>query len=92
MDVALWDITGKAAGVPIYKLLGTQRYEIRVYATYPPRHENPEEYGREARELMEAGFQAYKIHPGVLPHQGRHRDGDPGTKHSWGRSTANARP
>lgn len=67
VDVALWDIAGKAADVPIYKLLGTQRYETQVYATYPPRHENPEGYGREARELMEAGFQAYKIHPGVLP-------------------------
>ena len=66
VDVALWDIAGKQAGVPVYKLLGTQRYETEVYATYPPRHESSEGYVREAKELLEQGFRAYKIHPGVM--------------------------
>ena len=66
VDIALWDIAGKQAGVPIHKLLGTQRYETEVYATYPPRHETPDGYVREAEELMYEGFSAYKIHPGVM--------------------------
>ena len=66
VDVALWDITGKAAGLPIYKLLGTQRYETEVYGTYPPRHHSPDGYVREAREMVSRGFRAYKIHPGVM--------------------------
>ena len=66
VDVALWDIAGKAAGVPVYKLLGASRDETEVYATYPPRHETPEGYFGEAQQLMEAGFRAYKIHPGVM--------------------------
>ena len=66
VDVALWDISGKQAGVPIYKLLGAQRYEIEPYATYPPRHESPDGYLREAEEIASQGFRAYKIHPGVM--------------------------
>ena len=66
VDVALWDIAGKAAGVPVYKLLGANQDETEVYATYPPRHETPEGYFDEARQLMKAGFRAYKIHPGVM--------------------------
>jgi len=66
MDVSMWDISGKQAGVPIYKLLGAQRTEIEPYATYPPRHESPKGYLREAEEIAVQGFRAYKIHPGVM--------------------------
>lgn len=66
VDVALWDIAGKATGVPVYKLLGASRDETEFYATYPPRHETPEGYFDEARQLRDAGFRAYKIHPGVM--------------------------
>ena len=66
LDVALWDIAGKAAGQPIHKLLGTARTEIPVYATYPPRHSNPEGFVEEALQLKSNGFNAYKIHPGPL--------------------------
>lgn len=66
VDVALWDIAGKSAGMPVHQLLGTQRRQTEVYATYPPRHETPDGYVSEAQELMAQGFRAYKIHPGVL--------------------------
>ncbi len=66
VDVALWDIAGKAADVPIYKLLGAQRYEIEPYATYPPRHNDFQGYVEEATEIISEGFRAYKIHPGAL--------------------------
>lgn len=66
VDVAMWDIAGKAAGAPVYELLGARRRHTEVYATYPPRHETPDGYVGEAEELMAQGFRAYKIHPGVM--------------------------
>ncbi len=66
VDVALWDLAGKAAGLPLHSLLGTHRREIPVYATYPPRHESPDGYVAEAEEVKSRGFTAYKIHPGVM--------------------------
>lgn len=66
LDVALWDIEGKAAGKPIHQLLGTARTEIPLYATYPPRHSTPDGFVEEAIQLKSEGFRAYKIHPGSL--------------------------
>ena len=69
VDVALWDIAGKAAGMPVHALLGTHRREVAVYATYPPRQSTPEGYAAEAEELKSQGFTAYKVHPGAMPAQ-----------------------
>ncbi len=69
LDVALWDIEGKAAGQPIHKLLGTARTEVPVYATYPPRHGTPQGFVEEALQIQAEGFSAYKIHPGPLPYK-----------------------
>ena len=66
IDVALWDIAGKDANLPIYKILGVQKTQIPVYATYPPRHNNIEGFVLEAEKLLSEGFEAYKIHPGNL--------------------------
>ena len=66
LDVALWDIEGKAAGQPIHKLLGTARTEVPIYATYPPRHDTVEGFVEEALQLKADGFSAYKMHPGPL--------------------------
>ena len=66
VDVALWDIAGKAAGLPVHALLGTLRDEIPVYGTYPPRNSTPEGYEEEARELEASRYPAYKIHPGAM--------------------------
>lgn len=66
VDVALWDIAGKAAGAPVHALLGTRRSEVPVYATYPPRSSTPEGYEGEAQELRAGVYPAYKIHPGAM--------------------------
>ena len=69
LDVALWDIEGKAAGQPIHKLLGTARTEVPIYASYPPRHSTPEGFVDEAIQLKADGFRAYKIHPGPMSYR-----------------------
>jgi L-alanine-DL-glutamate epimerase-like enolase superfamily enzyme len=66
VDVALWDIAGKAAGLPVHALLGTARHETPVYATYPPRHADIDGFVQEAKQLKSDGFTAYKIHPGAM--------------------------
>ena len=66
VDVALWDIAGKAAGVPVFKLLGTQRHEVPAYAAYPAAHDTAEGFVSEAQDTLARGFRAYKIHPGRL--------------------------
>lgn len=66
VDIALWDLAGKTAGQPIYQLLGAANASVPAYATYPARFDNPENFADEAREVVDAGFKAYKLHPGTL--------------------------
>lgn len=66
VDMALWDIAGKAAGRPVCDLLGRRRDRIRAYASagmYMP----PEGYVAEARELAAVGFTAYKMRTASSP-------------------------
>ena len=56
IDMALWDIKGKALGVPVYQLLGGAVHDrIRVYG-----HASTVE---QAEVLMEAGYTAFKCSP-----------------------------
>jgi D-arabinonate dehydratase/D-galactarolactone cycloisomerase len=68
IDVALWDITGKAYGVPVYHLLGgKQRERITAYAS-SLRFRGMETTLSAAREFVERGFRAMKIKIGQNPH------------------------
>ncbi len=62
VDVALWDIAGKVAGLPIHRLLGSYRDRIPAYAS-SPHLGSPEEYAEQAAEIKAGGWAAYKIHP-----------------------------
>ena len=62
IDVALWDIAGKALGLPVHKLLGTYRDRLPAYASSAHMDEI-EEYLREVDDVRRRGFGAYKIHP-----------------------------
>lgn len=64
LDVALWDLAGKAANMPIYQMLGAQRHKIPVY-TSSPYFPEIEKYEEEALQILEDGFHAYKLHPGA---------------------------
>ena len=62
LDMCLWDISGKAAGRPIHRLLGTCRESVPVYAS-TVYHETPAEYAEEAVGFKEKGWTAHKLHP-----------------------------
>lgn len=67
IDVALWDIKGRALGVPIYDLLGgLVRSEMPVYASSIYWGE-PEECKNAAADLLGRGYSAMKIKIGRDP-------------------------
>jgi L-alanine-DL-glutamate epimerase-like enolase superfamily enzyme len=61
IDVAVWDLMGKIAGLPLYKLLGGAQPETQAYGLRGLTHRNPEELVEEVLELKEQGFGAMKI-------------------------------
>ena len=63
IDVALWDITGKAAGMPIYQLLGgARRTEIPLYWSRGNGwSKTPEQMLEEVQEGYDKGFRAFKV-------------------------------
>lgn len=66
MDIALWDIKGKAAGMPVYDLLGgLYRKKVQLYANYwfTGGGHSPEDYARQAKETVAKGFTALKFDP-----------------------------
>ena len=62
MDVALWDLAGKIAGMPIHRLLGSYRHSAPAYASSAVLPE-PAAYAEEAARFKSEGWTAYKIHP-----------------------------
>src|SRR5579871_3658724 len=59
VEQALWDLTGKAAGLPVYALLGGPlRDRIRVYGRAGG--STPEEAAASARAAVQAGFNVVK--------------------------------
>ncbi|ESZ08242.1 galactonate dehydratase [Mesorhizobium sp. M1060] len=60
IDQALWDIKGKALGVPVHELLGGKlRDSIKVYSWIGG--DRPVEVAAGAREVVSRGFQALKM-------------------------------
>ena len=62
IDLALWDIAGKAARVPVYSLLGGKtRDRVRVY--HGIYGDSPAGIGEHALQLMDEGYSAFKTSP-----------------------------
>jgi L-alanine-DL-glutamate epimerase-like enolase superfamily enzyme len=66
MDVALWDIGGQVAGLPIHRLLGSYRESVPAYASSAVLP-SPQAYAEEAVRFKTEGWTAYKIHPPTDP-------------------------
>ena len=66
MDVALWDLGGKIAGLPIHRLIGGYRDSVPAYASSAVLP-SVEAYADEAARFKADGWTAYKIHPPTEP-------------------------
>jgi len=65
VEMALWDLTGKAYGVPVYQLLGGKyRDRIRLY-TDTTSSKDPEVYAKRLKKRVEAGFTFLKMDLGI---------------------------
>ena len=63
IDLALWDLAGRVAGLPVCKLLGGAREKVKAYASSYNNLGAPEDYAAHAAECQQKGYPAYKIHP-----------------------------
>ncbi len=64
VDIALWDIMGKALGVPCYVLTGGKvRDKAPLYASAMRHHRKPKDEAKHLAAWVERGFTAVKIHP-----------------------------
>src|SRR5262249_5283231 len=65
VEMALWDIAGKAYGVPVYQMLGGKfRDRIRLYADTDTSRD-PKEFARRLKERMDKGFTFLKMDLGI---------------------------
>lgn len=68
IDLACWDIMGKALGLPVCKLIGGLNREwIPAYASDLHWQEDADEMGRLAASFVERGYRIVKTHLGVDP-------------------------
>ncbi len=67
IDIALWDIKGKRAGMPVYQLLGGSARPIFSYATGGYYHEGAsiEDYAHELAGFVARGYRAVKLKTGA---------------------------
>lgn len=66
VEMALWDLAGKAYGVPVYQLLGGKyRNKVRVYADTPAR-DDPHQFARDMKKTrVDQGYTAVKMDVGI---------------------------
>lgn len=66
VEMALWDIVGKAARQPVFKLLGAYQDKVKAYASVlePYPLFSPEEWADFTQGLCDEGFKAVKLHIG----------------------------
>lgn len=85
IEIALWDLVGRALNTPIYNLFGGQfRNRIRLYADcHAGREHTPESYAEKARLVVDAGFSAIKFDLDVLNEHTRDISEDDDPRRWW---------
>ncbi len=74
VDLALWDLAGKAFGQPVHRLIGAARDKVPAYAStmcgddLPGGLDTPEAYAKFAIQCKERGYPAYKLHTWQPPY------------------------
>jgi galactonate dehydratase len=65
IEIACWDIVGKACGQPIWKILGGRCHErIKAYANaWYTVERKPEEFARQVKGVLDKGYRALKVDP-----------------------------
>jgi len=62
LDIALWDIAGKAAGVPVHQLIGNaRRDELPAYASLLP-YNDPRLVAKNVEQALRKGYEWVKLH------------------------------
>jgi galactonate dehydratase len=65
IEVACWDIIGKAVGQPVWRLLGGQCHEkIKAYANaWYTVERTPQEFAKRVQVVLDKGYKALKVDP-----------------------------
>jgi len=66
LDIALWDIAGKAAGLPLSRLMGGGKTSIVSYASLF-KYQNPEVVAERTRHALDKGYRYIKLHECDVP-------------------------
>ena len=73
LDIALWDLLGKALGASVLQLLGGSRHDaVPAYASLPPLRD-PELVVSETQRAVDAGIGGVKLHEVTIDHVERLR-------------------
>ncbi len=66
LDIALWDLAGRAAGLPLQRLLGGQRDEVPCYASLM-KYLDPEVVAERTQSALSDGYHYIKLHERAEP-------------------------
>jgi L-alanine-DL-glutamate epimerase-like enolase superfamily enzyme len=65
VEMALWDLAGKAYGVPVYQLLGGKyRDKVRIYVDTPT-VKDPDQFAQKMKERVDSGYDMLKMDIGI---------------------------